>query len=35
MLKMTPVVNILTGKPDGVIFNKITDRWDHYATGGT
>jgi hypothetical protein len=31
----TPLVNVLTGTPEGVILNKIVDCSDHCATGGT
>ena len=31
----TSLVNVLTGKPEGAILNKIVDCPDHCATGGT
>ena len=31
----TPLVNVLIGKPEGAILNKIVGRSDHCATGGT
>ena len=30
----TPLVNVLIGKPEGVIPNKIVNCSDHYAMGG-
>ena len=31
----TPLVNVPTGKPEGVILGKIVDCYDHCATGST